>query len=126
MPITINTYCNVNRNGSININTDPRFFNPDNFACVRVGNDEPTTLPDGTYEIYDNITVQGVTRPAYAGPNNYGIIIVSRVGGPTWRVTFDNNTVSVYTGTTQPAPNYPWQETSWTGGEVLITRAFCI
>jgi len=29
MPITINTYCRVNRNGSININTDPRFlFSP--------------------------------------------------------------------------------------------------
>ena len=121
MPITINTYCRVNQNGSININTDPTFPQPlpppdPNFACVS-GAGVPEI--NGTYTFSYNYTfgIEG-TRPRYV--NEFGIEILAGMGfaGDFYRWFFyalidgDQNTY-YYRGNTTPPPEYPWLETSW-------------
>ncbi len=120
MPITINTYCRVNQNGSININTDPTFPQPlpspdPNYACVSGAG---TPEINGTYTFLDNYTfgVEG-TRPRYQ--NALGLEILAAVGfaGDSYRwffYYFDGDASTYwYRGNTIPAPAYPWLETSW-------------
>jgi hypothetical protein len=135
MPITINTYCRINRNGSININTDPTFgfiattttstttttttINLDNFACM---SGAPDPLMNGTYvNSFIDVTEQGETRPIFGGPNGYYLQIVSGPGGPSWGLWFDGE--FYFAGTTKPIPQYPWQS-AWSGG-VTVTRGLC-
>jgi hypothetical protein len=125
MPININTYCRVNRNGSININTDPTFPEPPpppdpNFLCV---NGAGSAL-NGTYKFYDFYTSgNNGTRPRYIPINNVddsGIQILAGIpfGGSPYRwavYSFDGETsTTYYAGNTTPVPEYPWLETSWT------------
>jgi hypothetical protein len=109
MPITINTYCRVNRNGSININTDPTFPGPPYIGpiCASGG------VADGTYTFTSYQTNGGYTRPVYLS-FPYGIsnswtdgryIITENVSG-------DTNEICV--GNTFPPPANPYLETSWT------------
>jgi len=126
--ITINTYCRVNQNGSININTDPTFPQPlpppdPNFACVSgIGDGNGTYTFTGDYA-----TEKGVTRPIYIGPNTYMIMILNNNPTPTWGIWFDNNGEIglAYAGNTQPIPEYPWQETSWSNVGPVITIGQC-
>ena len=134
MPITINTYCRINRNGSININTDPAFgftttttttttINLNDYACVNTGPDEDNFR--GTYVVTGTSTVDGVTRPVYTNVNPFFTIqLASIVGGPVWAFYYD-----VYlsaTSTTQPAPTYPWQATGYSGFDLRsITQGPC-
>jgi hypothetical protein len=117
MPITINTYCRVNRNGSININTDPTFptINLDNFACVSSAG----SPVNGTYEFYDFITENGITRPRYfpiGSINGLQIFIYPTGGGAVWTIANPGEEIYYYNGSTNPAPAFPWLETSWTLG----------
>jgi len=131
MPITINTYCRINRNGSININTDPAFgfiattstttttttLDPINFVCMSGAGD-----PNGTYQnTFNNVTEQGFTRPIYANANGWYLQIVSSPGGPLWGVWLDGE--FYFAGTTQPIPQYPWQS-AWSGG-VVVAQGPC-
>jgi len=120
MPITINTYCRINRNGSININTDPTFPDP-NFLCV---NGAGSAL-NGTYKFYDFYTAgPNGTRPRYipigSTSLDFSIEIVAGIfnvgGGYRWGVYFFDGEFSTtyYAGNTTPVPEYPWLETSWT------------
>ena len=121
MPVTINTYCRINRNGSININTDPRVFSPDNFACVSGAGSSGL---NGTYKFYDFYTSgNNGTRPRYIPINNVddsGIQILAGIpfgGSPyRWMIYFFDGEYSTtyYAGNTTPVPEYPWLETSWT------------
>ena len=124
MPININTYCRVNRNGSININTDPTFPIPttttstttttttstfNNFACVS----GPLTFANGTY-IFGGYAGD---FPVYVGPNEY-YFYPAQYDFPlsvTWALWNDNNgePYVAAVGNTRPAPAYPWLETSW-------------
>jgi len=121
MSITINTYCRVNQNGSININTDPTFPQPlpspdPNFLCVS-GAGVPEI--NGTYTFYELYTwPNSGTRPRYV--NELGIEIFAAVSfagdSYTWffyaLIDGDQNTY-YYRGNTTPPPEYPWLETSW-------------
>ena len=135
MPVTINTYCRINRNGSININTDPAFgiittttttttttINLNDYACIS----GPIAAANGTYFFTgDYYTEKGVTRPIYYGPNTYFIIISNNNPGPTWGLWNDGNGEPglAYGSTTQPIPNYPWQA-SWNNG-IIVTQGPC-
>jgi hypothetical protein len=127
MTVTINTYCRVNRNGSININTDPTFptttttttstttttttINLNDYACVS-GAGSPI---NGTYIFSYFQTLQEVTRPLYTtADGNFIIGLVSNAPGPTWSILDNINEDFLYIGNTQPSPYYPWLETSWT------------
>jgi len=119
--ITINTYCRVNQNGSININTDPTFPQPlpspdPNFLCVS-GAGSPEI--NGTYAYLDDYTYPLFgTRPRYQN-NSTGIQILAAPGfaGDFYRwffYYFDGDASTYwYRGNTNPAPAYPWLETSW-------------
>jgi hypothetical protein len=136
MPITINTYCRVNRNGSININTDPAFgfttstttttttFNINNYACVEVGGDEPSEM-NGTYVVTGTSTVDGVTRPIYTNTNGLGCTmqITSFSGGPVWAFFINGN--PIYLSTSQPAPAYAWQATGYAFDLRRLTQGPC-
>jgi len=118
--IIINTYCRINKNGSININTDPTFpIPPDpNFACVSGAG---TPEINGTYVFTDNYTfgIEG-TRPRYQNIVS-GIQILAAAGfaGDFYRWFFyyydanEDASAYWYKGNTNPAPAYPWLETSW-------------
>ena len=67
MAININTYCRINRNGSININTDPRFGAPYStnliISCggneayinsVLIGGGPAYIIQQGTFPVYSN------------------------------------------------------------------------
>jgi len=124
MSITINTYCRVNQNGSININTDPTFLQPptppntNDYACVVVGYDEPGTN-GGTYVVTGNSIVDGVTRPVYTNANGWTIQIINS-GGVVWAF-FDNGGLYAVS-TTQPVPTYPWLATGY-GFDILSFTA---
>jgi len=112
MPITINTYCRVNRNGSININTDPTFPEPPpNFMCVSGAGSAEV---NGTYTFAGFETSDGYTRPKYIkGIFKIGLSIL---GGQRWILEFPNlsgDYAAWYIGNTIPPPAYPWLETSW-------------
>jgi hypothetical protein len=134
MPITINTYCRVNRNGSININTDPLFgttstttttttINLNDFVCVpEVG---------GTFQFDSFTTENGITRPMYlptfipAQPS-LQVVIYNQAGGAVWAIAAFGDDVNYYFGNTNPAPAYPWLETSWTGSPPpTVTQGPC-
>jgi hypothetical protein len=144
MPITINTYCRVNRNGSININTDPTFgfitttstttttttINLDNFACISSAG----SPVNETYEFRDFITENGITRPRYlliGSTDGLQIVIYPTGGGAVWTIANPGEEIYYYNGSTNPAPAFPWLETSWTlgnGGALpapTITRGPC-
>jgi len=115
MPITINTYCRINRNGSININTDPTFPEPlpdPNFLCVSGAG---TTQVNGTYiKINENrYESSNFETTGTVLTNEYGAwgILIPGGGNPLF-----------YLGQTTPRPQYPWQETSWTAidGELPV------
>jgi hypothetical protein len=72
MAITINKYCRINRNGSININTDPAF-----------GYIPPLPTNLTVYDIYNN------------GPIGANISSVS-IGGASPYIIFDGRTFPVY------------------------------
>jgi hypothetical protein len=130
MPININTYCRVNRNGSININTDPAFPvppsppDPNDYACVEVGGDEPGEL-NGTYAVTGTSTVDGVTRPIYTNTNGLGVTmqITSAVGGPVWAFWIGGS--PYYLSTSQPAPAYAWQATGYAFDLRRLTQGPC-
>ena len=70
MAININTYCRINRNGSVNINTDPRFgvpyptnfqvtcggnpFIEANIFSVSIGGGPAYIIQQGTFPVYSN------------------------------------------------------------------------
>jgi hypothetical protein len=122
MPININTYCRINRNGSININTDPTFPLPidPNFLCA---NGAGTPEINGTYKFYDFYTYPFLeTRPRYIPINNVDLSGIQIFAGPTFSGDFyrwvffyyDGDRGNYYyRGNTDPAPEYPWLETSW-------------
>ena len=138
MPININTYCRVNRNGSININTDPTFgfttttstttttttINPADYACVS-GAPDPTA--NGTYVYFGDITIQDVTRRQYGKITSDGwfISLISSppipIPGPQYAIYFEEN--FVYLNNTKPVPTNPW-EGSWSDG-VVVTIGPC-
>ena len=131
MPININTYCRINRNGSININTDPLFgfiatttttttttINPNDFTCISGVGVSGEVI--GTYQFNSFTTENGITRPMYLPtftPVQPGlqIVIYNQSGGAVWAIADFGNEVAYYFGNTNPAPAYPWLETSWTG-----------
>lgn len=105
MPITINTYCRINRNGSININTDPVF--PTNFLCVSgAGSAEVNgtyiKIDDNRYDS-SNYAITGIRLTTELGP---WALLIGGGGNPVF-----------YIGNTFPAPQYPWQETLWNASD---------
>jgi hypothetical protein len=145
MAITINTYCRINRNGSININTDPTFgfiattttstttttttINLDDFACVSGVGVSGEVI--GTYQFNGFTTENGITRPSYiptfipAQPS-LQIVIYNQSGGAVWAIAAFGDEVNYYFGNTNPAPAYPWLETSWTGSPPpTVTQGPC-
>jgi len=129
MPITINTYCRVNRNGSININTDPLF----GFTTTTTTSTTTTTTTINlndfvcyqgyeTYTLVGTSTVQGVTRGIYDAFNGYATIqLVGDPLGPTWAIWNDQDPSII--SSTRPVPDYPWQA-SW-GVGFSITQGPC-
>jgi hypothetical protein len=122
MPIIISTYCRVNKNGSMDINTDPAFgiittttttttttINLNDYACVS----GPLTFANGTY-LFGGYAGE---FPVYNGPNGYFFFPSSYDFplSPTWLLWNDNNgePYVVAAGNTRPVPAYPWLETSW-------------
>ena len=115
------SFSNINNSGGISTNV-PIPPNP-NFACVSgIGDGNGTYTFTGDYA-----TEKGVTRPIYYGPNTYMLMILNNVPTPTWGIWFDNNGEIglAYAGNTQPIPDYPWQETSWTNAGPIITIGPC-
>ena len=93
MPITINTYCRINRNGSININTDPRFGVPySTNLIVQCGGN-----PDANAQIF-SVSIGGGPAyiikegsfPVYAGQANTNIE-AHQFGGTSITVSEGNN-----------------------------------
>jgi hypothetical protein len=132
MPVTINTYCRINRNGSININTDPGFgttstttttttFNINNFACVEVGGDEFYEF-NGTYVVTGTSTVGGITRPVYVNGQGASIQLADVGFGTVWAIQFGGFD---YASTTQPVPTYPWQATGYSLDLRRLTQGPC-
>jgi hypothetical protein len=97
-------------------------INLDNFACVpEVG---------GTFQFFDFITINGITRPRYfptfiSPQPSLQIVIYASGGGAVWAIYAPEDDVNYNFGNTNPAPAYPWLETSWQLGPVLITRGPC-
>jgi hypothetical protein len=146
MPITINTYCRVNRNGSININTDPSFLfanttstttttttiNLNDFVCISGVGVSGEVI--GTYQFFDFTTENGITRPRYfptftpVQPSLEIRIYPTGGGGGSavWAIAAFGDEVNYYFGNTQPAPAFPWLETSWTGSPPpTVTQGPC-
>ena len=114
MPITINTYCRVNRNGSININTDPTFPGPPYTGSICISGAGITAV-NGTYTFTGYGTDGPTTRPYYYKESfDFLIMLVSERyyirenGGENY---------GQYIGNTVPAPAYPYLETSWSISE---------
>jgi len=103
MPININTYCRINRNGSININTDPRFGVPysTNFQITCGGNPyvQPSAningLSIGGGPAY---IIQQGTFPVYSNPNDGNTLLNGHhFGGTSITVSeYFNATIYVY------------------------------
>lgn len=114
MAITINTYCRVNRNGSININTDPTFgfiIPIPQFLCVSGAT--PAEI-NGTYEFIYSQTVLGYTRPVYTIFQFSSYFINTDFGGKYQIVQgFGDPPETIYEGTTFPPPANPSLETLW-------------
>jgi hypothetical protein len=111
MPVTINTYCRINRNGSININTDPAFPVPEppytGSICVSGGGADGTYAFTGFINYYDGI------RPTYTSISGF---INLRLEGPGGTYSFRDafgDQAEYYNGGTIPAPAYPYLETLW-------------
>jgi len=119
MPIIISTYCRVNRNGSMDINTDPAFgiittttttttttINLNDYACVSSAGSPVNT----TYQFYDSKYIPG-------GPNGdpFGlqISLYPSGEGSVWIIGRPGDEIYYYNGNTNPAPAFPWLETSW-------------
>jgi hypothetical protein len=114
MPITVNTYCTINRNGSININTDPIFFNIPQFICV---SGAEITAVNGTYTFYAYYTQNGFTRPNYSfesAPFTFYNIDTLTANGEYRIVEGFGDSNELYTGLTFPPPANPSLENSWT------------
>jgi hypothetical protein len=114
MPITINTYCRVNRNGSININTDPTFpiiIPIPQFLCVSGAT--PAEV-NGTYEFAYSLTANGYTRPIYK-IFQFSSYDISNDFGGKYRIVqgFGDPPENIYEGTTFPPPANPSLETLW-------------
>jgi hypothetical protein len=101
--ITANTYCRINQNGSININTDPRFGVPysTNFQITCGGN------PYAGANIYSvsigggpTYIIQQGTFPVYSNPNfNDGNTLLNghHFGGTSITIgEYNNATIFVY------------------------------
>jgi hypothetical protein len=99
MAININTYCRINQNGSININTDPRFgviSYSTNLTVYCVYNFVPTGHAINSISISGGpayIIKQG-TFPVYdSDPNLYG----HHFGGTSMTISESNNaTILIY------------------------------
>ena len=113
MGITINGSLRINQNGSISINT----ITNREFICVSGAG---STIVNKTYEFYQFITVSGVTRPEYTPVGSIDPVFDLRVTilstGPSaiWAIRWPDQEFEYYYGTTVPAPQYPYLETSWT------------
>jgi hypothetical protein len=122
MPITINTYCRINRNGSININTDPTFPGPPpQFICVSGAN-----IPEvnGTYTFVQYFTQNGFTRPEYYF-NQFSISVLYTIDGRYGLLDGSGDDTLLYEGLTFPPPLNPYLETSWTDPNIVITQGPC-
>jgi hypothetical protein len=126
MPININTYCRVNRNGSININTDPTFgFLYTGPICV---SGSSIAQVNGTYTFYAYYTQNGYTRPNYTiNPAPFVYYNIDNLtGNGAYRIVEgfgDSNDIAF--GNTFPPPENPYLETSWTDPNIVITRGPC-
>jgi len=87
-------------------------INLNNFACIS-GAGSPV---NGTYQFFDFITENGITRPRYfpiGGTGGLLIFIYPTGGGAVWTIADPGEETYYYSGNTNPAPAYPWLETSW-------------
>ena len=105
-----------------------------NFICVSgAGSSEV----NGTYEFYQFITVNGITRPTYApvgSPDpstDIQVTIISTGPSAIWAIRWPDQEYNYYFGNTSPAPQYPYLETSWNiasegiGPTPVITQGPC-
>jgi hypothetical protein len=124
MPITINTYCRVNRNGSININTDPTFgFLYTGPICVS-GSSVPGV--NGTYTFVQYYTQNGFTRPEYYSSTfQFSISVLYTNDGRYGLWDGSGDGTLLYEGLTFPPPLNPYLETSWTDPNIVITIGPC-
>ena len=123
MPIIISTYCRVNRNGSMDINTDPAFLEPlyTGSICVSGAN-----IPEvnGTYTFLQYFTQNGFTRPEYYF-NQFSISVLYTAEGRYGLLDSTGDDILLYEGLTFPPPLNPYLETSWTDPNIVITQGPC-
>jgi hypothetical protein len=111
--ITINTYCKVNRNGSININTDPTFPQPltpyTGPICV-----SGVAVANETYTFIGYQTFNGYTSPVYQSPGPFFYSIDNSTANGTYIIcSTSGERIELYEGLTFPAPSNPYLETQW-------------
>jgi hypothetical protein len=123
MPIIISTYCRVNRNGSMDINTDPAFFEPPYTGPICVSG---AGVSSGTYTFLQYYTQNFFTRPEYISSTSQFIISISYTGDGRYGLldTSGDDTL-LYEGLTFPPPLNPYLETSWTDPSIVITQGPC-
>jgi hypothetical protein len=101
MAININTYCRINRNGSININTDPRFGAPysTNLTIYAAYNqDQGPSYARSIDAVSINggtpyVILNGVTLPVY--DDNSTILYAHHFGGTSITVSESNNATMI-------------------------------
>jgi hypothetical protein len=136
MSITINTYCRVNQNGSININTDPRFGVPYStnltvqcggnidvdaqMVSVSIGGGPTYIIKEGSFPVYAALPDTFISAHHFGGTS----ITVTEAGNGTMTLSIngiekEGTCVSPITGT------YTYNYTFTENDIIIVSSSEC-